>query len=168
MMDLSQRKEQFSRTYVRAVACVAGYTIYQPEVDDDSVDLGIAGRAFGAVPRPPRIELQLKCTADDVIRGDYIAFPLKRKNYDDLRLRDIDLVVPRILVVVRVPESEGEWLHQTEDELLMRRCGYWVSLSGQPKTANRTSVTVQLPRSNRFDVGSLRGLMERASRKEPF
>jgi len=36
MMDLSQRKEQFSRVYVRAVATVAGFTAYVPEVDDDT------------------------------------------------------------------------------------------------------------------------------------
>ncbi len=168
MMDLSQRKEQFSRSFIRAVAAVAGYSIYEPEVDDDSIDLGIAGRSFAGVPRPPRIEAQLKCTAGDVLREDSLAYPLKRKNYDDLRKIAEDLVVPRLLVVVCVPESESEWLRQTEEELALRRCGYWVSLSGQPETTNRTSVTVSLPRTNRFDVDSLRGLMERASRKEPL
>ena len=29
-MDLNMRKEQFSRVYVRAVATVAGYTLYEP------------------------------------------------------------------------------------------------------------------------------------------
>ena len=160
--------EQFSRSYVRAVACVAGYTIYEPEVDDDSVDMGIAGRSFDGLPRPPRIEIQLKCTAGNIIRGDKIAFVLRRKNYDELRLTHENIVVPRLLVVVHIPEAEEEWLRQTEDELSLRKCGYWVSLSGRPETSNRASVTVDLPRSNRFDVEHLRGLMGRASRKEPL
>lgn len=42
-MEISQRKEQFSRAYVLAVAAAAGYAWYQPSVDDDSIDLGLAG-----------------------------------------------------------------------------------------------------------------------------
>ena len=53
MMDLSQRKEQWSRVYVRAIGTAAGYTIYTPEVDDDSVDLGIAGRVVDDLPPAP-------------------------------------------------------------------------------------------------------------------
>ena len=168
MMDLSQRKEQFSRSYVLAVSSVAGYATYKPEVDDDSVDLGIAGRAFDGVPRPPRIELQIKCTAGEIVRDDGLVFSLKKKNYNDLRWSSDDLLVPRLLVVVHVPESEDEWLYQTEDELLIRRCGYWLSLSGLPESENRSSVAVRIPRTNRFDVANLRGLMGRASRKEPL
>jgi hypothetical protein len=40
-MDINQQKEQFSITYVRAIAAVSGYSIYRPEIDNDSVDLGI-------------------------------------------------------------------------------------------------------------------------------
>lgn len=43
-MDVSRQKEQFSIAWVCAVVSVAGYVVYQPEVDDDSVDLGIAMR----------------------------------------------------------------------------------------------------------------------------
>lgn len=41
-MDINQQKEQFSSTFVRVVASVAGYALYMPEVDEDSVDWGIA------------------------------------------------------------------------------------------------------------------------------
>lgn len=41
-MHISQQQEQFSRAYVHAIASVAGFTLYIPQVDDDSVDLGIA------------------------------------------------------------------------------------------------------------------------------
>jgi Domain of unknown function (DUF4365) len=83
-------------------------------------------------------------------------------------LRLTKILVQRILVVVHVPESEEEWLRQTEDELSMRRCGYWVSLCGRPEATNPYKVTVHLPRTNIFDVAGLRGLMGRASRKEPL
>ncbi len=166
MMDISQPKEQFSIAYVRAVASVAGFSVSIPDVDDDSVDMVLAGRIVEGVPSRPRIDLQLKCTSEDVLREGEVVYPLKRKNYDELRLTD--LVVPRLLVVVHVPESEAEWLRQTEDELALRRCGYWATLFGQPETTNTSRVTVRMPRVNVFDVAGLRALMGRAARKEPL
>ena len=166
MMDIGQRKEQFSHAYVHAVSAVAGFTLYHPDVDDDSIDLGIAGRIAHDIPRPPRIELQLKCTSDNVVRGKYVVYPLKLKNYDDLRL--VDLVVPRILVVVLVPDDEAEWLHQSEEELSLRRCAYWVSLRGLDDTNNRRSISIRLPRQNLFSTEGLHGLMKRAGHKEPL
>jgi len=41
----------------------------------------------------------------------------------------------------------------------MRHCGYWLSLRGQPETANVSQVTVQIPRSQIFSVTSLQHLM---------
>ena len=166
MMDLSQRKEQFSRVYVRAIATVAGFNIYQPEVDDDSIDLGIAGRIAFDMPRPPRLELQAKCTSGEVVHAERIVYRLELKNYNDLRT--IDLIVPRILVVVHVPQDESEWLHQSEKELVLRHCAYWMSLRGMEETRNRSKVTIQLSRGNIFSVANLRALMTQVARKEPI
>ncbi len=166
MMEISQRKEQFSIAYVRAVASVAGFSVSTPGVDDDSVDLTLAARVVEGVPSRPKIDVQLKCTSEDVLREREVVYPLKRKNYDELRLTG--LVVPRLLVVVHIPEAEAEWLRQTEEELALRRCGYWTTLLGQPETTNTSKVTVRLPRANVFDVLGLRGLMGRAARKEPL
>ncbi len=44
LMDINQQKEQFSITYIRAIAAVACYSLYRPEIDNDSVDLGIISR----------------------------------------------------------------------------------------------------------------------------
>ena len=127
-----------------------------------AVDLAIASRASGR----PRIELQLKCTSGNVVRGERLVYPLPRKNYDDLRATD--LLVPRLLIVVLVPEAEDEWLRHSTDELSLRRCGYWVSLRGASETKNTSTVTVELPLANVWDVPGLRRLMERAARKEPL
>lgn len=43
-MDINQQKEQFSNTYLQAITTVAGYSLYKPSVDDDSVDWGIAAK----------------------------------------------------------------------------------------------------------------------------
>ena len=36
LMDINLQKEQFSNAYLQAVASVAGYSLYKPNVDDDS------------------------------------------------------------------------------------------------------------------------------------
>lgn len=52
LVDINRQKEQFSSTFVRVVTAVAGYTLYKPEVDEDSVDWGIAAKG-GQVPYTP-------------------------------------------------------------------------------------------------------------------
>ena len=161
-MDLNQRKEQYSHAYVKAVAAVAGFAWYKPSVDDDSIDLGLAQRGGGGTVRSPRLELQLKCHAMDTPKEDDFGFELKLKNYDDLR--DDRVEVKRILVVVLVPDELAEYLGESEQELTLRRCGYWLSLRGFPPTENETGKTVRIPRSQRFTVESLQAIMQRISR----
>jgi hypothetical protein len=169
MMDLSQRKEQWSHVYVRAVATAAGYTVYKPEVDDDSVDLGISGRMVGDLPCAPRVELQLKGTWGPSVRNDFVVYRLKRKNYDDLRYTASQLLVPRLLVVVLIPKKEADWHSQSEAELIVQRCGYWVSLQGLgPYAGKGDKVPIRVPRGNIFSVEGLRELMRRAAHKEPL
>ena len=157
-MDLSQQKEQFSIAYIRAVVSVAGYAVYRPEVDDDSVDLGVSLRGGKGTIRSPRLEIQLKCTADEIWQNDPMSFSLKKKNYDDLRGDDV--LVPRILVVVCVPPDSRQWIEQDEERLLMRRCAYFLSLRTLPERPDvGTSVTVMIPRQQQLTVMALREVM---------
>jgi len=160
-MDINQQKEQFSNTYLQAVTTVAGYSLYKPSVDDDSVDWGIAAKGGTGRVRAPRLELQLKSTSRDVQDNNSIRYPLKLKNYDDLRMDNF--AIPRILVVVLIPEKTADWLTQSDEKLCMRYCGYWTSLAGMPETSNTTNVTVTLPKSNQLTVAALQSIMERIS-----
>ncbi len=56
-MDINQQKEQFSNIYLQAVTTVAGYSLYKPFVDDDSVDWGVAAKGGTGPIRAPRLEL---------------------------------------------------------------------------------------------------------------
>jgi hypothetical protein len=155
-VDINAQKEQFSHAYVRAVAAVAGFAVAKPEVDDDSVDLSIKSKLHSV---RPQLDVQLKCTETLELSDIQMGFQLKQKNYLDLSAADV--LVPRILVVVRVPADLTEWLHQDEDRLLMRRCAYWVNLAGLPVTQNETSTTIQIPRSNQFTADALTDMMSR-------
>ena len=156
-MDSNAQKERFSLSYIDAVASHAGYQVVEPRVDRDSVD-GILMADFG---QRPRIDFQAKATELDVVRGDNLHFPLPVKNYHDLRA---ETLTPRILIVVLVPSEMEQWTSQTEEELCLRRCAYWMSLEGRPDTDNTDSVTVHIPTTNMFSSNQLTDLMQKAER----
>ncbi len=81
-VDISKKKEEFSRAYVRAVSAVAGFGITPPpDPDDDSVDFMLCQKGGNGTIRSPRVEVQIKCTARDLWNGDALHYPLSIKNY---------------------------------------------------------------------------------------
>lgn len=158
LMSSNDREEALSHAYVAAVAAGAGYVTAEQNFDRDGVDVQI--RAGGSMR--PSLDVQLKATINlgEATEGAY-RYPLKRRNYDLLREQTM---VPRILVVLALPAVEADWLSVTPEQLVMRRCAFWASLAGFPETENNESVTISIQNNNRFDVESLRALMERARR----
>lgn len=161
-MDRNKQKELFSRAYVHAVASVAGFASATPQPDDDSVDLTL--RADGDFhPSSPTLDLQLKCTGQDILGCDgQLHLELKLKNYNDLTRPTIS---PRLLVVLLVPDDFDVWLAQSEKELVIRRCAYFVCLTGQPKRENTSTVTVTIPCDQVFSVEAVVDLMREAGRR---
>lgn len=161
-MNINTQKEEFSYAYIYAVASAAGYSFQRATTPLDQVGVDVT---ITAVPetiesrRLTLLDLQLKCTSRDVLTDDQIKYPLPVKNYEELRYEEHS--VPRILVVVVVPDNSDEWLYQTQEELCLKHCGYWVSLRGQPVTQNQETVTVYLPRENVFTVDALKSMMQR-------
>ena len=92
-----------------------------------------------------------------------MAFPLPIGNYTDLSQ---DAMIPRILIVVLMPQERAQWLSQTSKELCLRHCAYWLSLKGKPPLPNTTSATVHIPITNVFGSEQLAVLMEKVERGE--
>jgi Domain of unknown function (DUF4365) len=165
MLHITQQQEQFSNAYLLAVATVAGLTLAKPDVDDDSIDFIICGRGFSGKYSSPRLDVQLKCQMhDECIGNDGFSYPLKIKNYNDLRATDI--LVPRLLIVVIVPKEVSDWLTQSDNEAQMKYCGYWQSIRDMPETSNTSTVSISFPQSNRLDVQGLTDLMQRIASGE--
>ena len=153
-MHITNQMEQFSIAYVKAIAAQAGVNPYKYDVDDDSIDIGFAIKDN----KRSHIGIQLKCTGKAVDPNkEAFPFDLPIKNYNDLRG---ETTIPRLLVVVCVPENTDEWTKQTEEELCLRHCGYWCSLEGMPETENKTSVRIQIPRKNIFSVDFLKNAIQ--------
>ncbi len=159
-MDINQQKEQFSYAYIYAVAASAGYSfqIAARPLDFDGIDIILAGGIGSGIIRYPRLELQVKCTSRDVIGQEAIRYPLEVKNYNDLKVENIQ--IPRLLILVVVPDNLDNWLIQSQQELCLKYCGYWVSLRGQSPTQNQTTVTISIPKQNIFNVKALTTLMQ--------
>jgi hypothetical protein len=163
-MDAGKRKEQFNIAYLHAMAAQAGLNPSQLMVDDDSIDIQLSGRGYNGMLRNPMVQLQLKCTSQDLISGNVIKFPLSRKNFDDLRGGNV--ICPRYLVVLLIPEDDGLWVkHHTSHMTLHNTC-YWLSLRDFPSTSNSTSVTVEIPLAQRLTTVSLQHLLTLASNGE--
>lgn len=147
-----------SIAYVQAIAARAGYSCGEPPGPDrDSVDIQIA--ASGAMR--PKLDLQLKASTRLEGSEPEFRYPIKSKNYNDLR---VDTQTPRLLVVLDLPAEREQWLQVTTAELIIRRAAYWRSLRGEPETSNSSSVTIFIPKANIFDVEALTRLMDESRR----
>lgn len=159
-LSAADQKEALSFVYAHAIAARAGYTTAKPSPDRDGVDLQI--QAGGEMR--PALDLQLKATVNLKRGGDgHLRYPLNIRNYELLR---IDTQTPRLLMVLDLPKDEEQWMTVTPDELVLRHRAYWLNLRGRAETANETSVTVEIPEGNLFDVESLRSLMEQSRKGE--
>ena len=157
ILTVQHQKEALSVVYVKALAARARYATSTMDYDLDSVDL----RIHAGGRHRPSLDLQLKASSGlEVGTSGHISFRLPIKNYNDLRVKTM---IPRLLVVLDLPKDESQWMIVTDDELILRRRAYWLSLqSGFDDAGDQASVTVSLPSSQRLNVESLRLLMAQA------
>jgi hypothetical protein len=154
-MDLNTRKDHFSRAVVRAIAAAAGVRATVPEQDENSEDITFVA-PDGLKGPGPKLDAQLKSTQNVTPQNGSFPYDLKVKNYNDLRYRSDQLFVPRILIVVHVPSDPDDWYKCDSEQIVMRRCAYWVDLAGAPPTQNQATVRIEVPVDQILDPPSLR------------
>lgn len=142
-------QEQLSWSYVRSVIFRTGLRLSIPVVDDHGID--------GTITNPERrginrVDFQLKATTRYGIGSTAISYDLRVEDYNRLTLDDD---VPRVLILFIMPDDEEQWLAQSEDELCLRRCAYWVPLMGLSVSSNSSTVRVSVPLTNVFDQNGL-------------
>jgi hypothetical protein len=160
-MNINTQKEEFSYAYIYAVASAAGCICQRTNtpLDQLGVDLIITGIAESGLPNFPILYLQVKCTSRDILNENSLRYPLNIKNYQELSANNA--YPPRIIIVVVIPDRVNDWLQQTEAELCLKRCAYWLSLEGAAATDNKESVTISIPRTNIFSAETLIAIMQR-------
>jgi hypothetical protein len=161
-MHKTDKMEEFSRAYICALAARLGYNWSRPSVDMESIDITFnAAFPNTSIRRSPQINFQLKCTGLSFHKDGYLHFPLKVKNYNDLL--GANRANPFYLVVVCVPEDEKEWVEEKPEEMILKYSAYWISLKDEKETRNTTSVTIKIPKHQKFDINIFEMLMVNAS-----
>jgi hypothetical protein len=159
---------ELSYAYLHAVAGHAGVGCRYAIRHEDGRGIDAQLTAWGSWPESYRTEVnlnvQLKATAalpaDDGLHLSYfLKESEKSTHYDDLRSKTVD--IPRILVVLFLPEDSTAWLTHSADQLVLKRCAYWVNLRGaEPKPKeNKWGVTIKLPKAQVFSPDGLRALI---------
>ncbi|HUY32616.1 MAG TPA: DUF4365 domain-containing protein [Pirellulales bacterium] len=170
MLTAQNIEAELSYAYLHAVASRAGIICENGGRHSDEAGVDAVLRVYGELAPDSlltqfTVDIQLKATiAVSHERNGKYSFPLRLKNYDELRSTKTS--VPQVLIVLFLPQDAAAWLTQSEDALVARRCGYWASLRGAPESENETSQTVYIPRANVLSVELLRDLMVRFSKRE--
>lgn len=161
-------ESELSYAYLHAVASKAGMSCSPGTRHDDNNGVDATLTAWGPFPgggylNEVDIKVQLKATiGTPVDSGENLSYFLAGvKRYDDLRAETVS--TPRILVVLFLPPDPTEWIGQSEDELVLRKCAYWQSLRGAPATTNKTGETVYLPKTQMFTPDGITALAARLS-----
>lgn len=167
MLTENKIKEEISLAYVLAVAATKGFATEITRVDSDSIDATIRYNGYLdpdlSTLYSPEIKLQLKATSSPKLKDSNVIFQLPLKNYNDLRARS---GTPRLLVVLCLTEDKDGWLKHSSDELVLKKCAYFINLKDYPETENETSVTVKIPLANLFSPELVYELMLKTSKEE--
>jgi hypothetical protein len=157
------RQEALCRAYIQAVAAAAGVSC-EWRLTDYGIDLSlydIKRRGQRRIESGRSIDVQAKSTTLANVDGPTIKYDMEVKTYEDLR--DPEVRRARLLVLLVLPEDESQWLHQTPEELVLRRCAYWFSLRGCGPVPNQRSIRIAISRSNIFSVEALREILARTN-----
>jgi len=152
MLPTNLIQEALSRAYVQAVAARAGVVCRSIESDFgfDLILRAVLQHDHQYLDDGPQLDIQLKSSTRVEVRGTEILYDLEVRAYNLLRRGNPQN--PRILVLLVLPDEESLWLGQSADELILRRCAYWMSLRNATPTENVATVRITIPRANIFSV----------------
>ena len=157
------RPEELSISYMNAVCAYKFVSFTARKRDDDGIDALITKQIInkkGELYRA-QIDIQLKSTSKILKeRKSTISYPLKKKNYDDLRRQS---TVPSILCLLVLPNDEKQWLSQTINELIIQKCMYWMKIADLPESANISSVTIHIKKQNVITPDTIIELLEKVA-----
>lgn len=154
---------------MQAVAAQAGIAIMTPDFDYgvDGTFRPIKQRGSQRVTSGFFLDFQLKAAASTNryrLEPEIVRYRLEVQTYNDLVDRQLSLgESPCILLLVTLGSIDDSWLTLTESELLMKACYYYVFVKGD-LSANQESVTIQIPRTQRFTPQVLRELFNQVER----
>lgn len=157
--------EQLQISYIRAISAAAGCIMDTPDIDDGiDVVLKHKSESHTAIPeRVARLEIQLKATAGPMNNNGSISITMRHDRWDYFRTKDPAL--PKIVVIMLIPERQEHWTFARPKALSIHYAGYWVNIADSADSdADRP--TVKASGRQLFDDIALCDMMERIGRGE--
>lgn len=158
----SHIQERLSIAYVSAVVSRAGYLFWSPPGTEYGTDGMIQKVHFvngSYCGGGDGVFIQIKASVDCHIIGDNIHYEMEVSAFNKLAQR-LEDDKPILLVLYCMPRDKTQWLENNHDNLFLRHCCYWKHITEQP-SSNKRSITIQIPRSQRFDVDAVDYIYQR-------
>ncbi|MGA2233003.1 MAG: DUF4365 domain-containing protein [Tepidisphaeraceae bacterium] len=164
-------KAELSYAALHAVAaqCGFGCSAAPRHEDDGGVDATVHIRAkldSDSFLKDFHLNVQLKATSHELSRpNDRYSYPLTSAHYN--KLRDPDVDIQRVLVVLLLPDDRSEWLRVSPLELVLKGRLRWTSIRNAPALSEaQQSVTIGLPDGRVLTPATLRELAVKRSKGE--
>lgn len=165
-MTPEQRQEEISKAYLHAVAAKCGFAVANWTQDHGCLDATVGAATTvgtGHLVRP-KVDIQLKATRQArVEKAEHVSWPLEIDHYDRLRS---EAQCPHLLVILLLPDDVEQSIEHTAEQLVLRRCAYWVNMTGMPPADGQKNKTVRLPKAQLFSPAALQVILEKVSRGE--
>lgn len=157
-LHASECKQAFSLAFTHAIAAAARCTISDLRSDVETIDYTVRQVAHHRRYSSSVVDVQMKCTSQDVLREDGVHWELSGAHYN--KLRDPRTYNRKILVVLVVPGDPVDWLATEKDRMILNGSAFWTCIEGSGPTSGSTK-TVVLPRKNVYNVEQLLGILYR-------
>ena len=164
-LDHKDIESELSYAYLHAVASKIGVGchISNRHEDNRGIDTQLTcwQKFDGCYKEEIDLKIQLKATIKvPTEKSSHFSYFFDGvKQYDFLREKTRNQ--HRILIVLFLPESKNQWLNVTQEELILKKCAYWVSLRGASESQNATGQTIYLPKEQILTPDSLLGVFEK-------
>ena len=144
-------EEKLSISYVTAIVSKAGAQLNNSPGVEYGTDMVIQRVRYipniGYVNDGIFIPCQIKSTKNWSMNDDNsINYDMEVNAYNKIVISE---GIPTLLILLRLPVDQNDWLTQDEECLNLKNCCYWENLNGNQST-NSSSVRVKIPRDHLF------------------
>jgi len=166
MMTKEHIKEALSLHYIEVIASANGYKTtsshpdYGTDLDVIEIDSRMEQERHRYCQTGRELKLQLKATQTIIDAGNDIKYDLKVKNFNDLVSRR-ESRHPLILILFILPPESSEWIHLSDEALILRKCAYWYYPDEtETSTSNVSTKRITISKQNLITEETLPKLFE--------
>lgn len=163
----SINQEQLSVSYFLAVAAMADTIANINKNDSDSRDATVSAKVnVNGDIVSSTVAFQLKSAYGQTYHYNEdgnIVYNLKKKNYMDLIMPSS---TPIVLCLLILPKNLNDWMTQSTESLILKKCMYYISLEGRPDSDNEETVTITIDKDNLFTPESLLDILTKTVKGE--